>query len=154
MIKRSRWLSFGLGMISGPLLMYSCCAFGPAAGHSKVLQKEVSPDGKYVASVVTWSQGAVGCHRHWVTVDLVADKADPGSNGHVVYAQEDSRGGESVEWKGSNRLVITYLIGGYGFEDPGYVTQSNSNKDGRVAIEYAIVDPAREDPQREDQQHG
>lgn len=147
MINRSRWLSFGLGMISGPLLMYSCCVFGPAAGHSEVRQKAVSPDGKYVASVVAWSQGAVGCHRDWVTVER-ADKAYPFSNGHVVYAQEDSAA-ESVAWKGANRLVITYQIGGYGIKDPGYVTQSSSTKDGRVAIEYAIVDPPRED-----QQHG
>lgn len=143
MISRSRWLSFGLGLISGPLLMHACCAFGPAAGHSKVMQESVSPDGKYVASVVAWSQGAVGCHRNWVTVARVSDRVDPRSNGHIVYAQADS-GGEYVTWKGANRLLITYRIGGFDIDGPGYVSQSNTNKDGCIAVEYAIVDSPRE----------
>lgn len=150
MINRSRWLSFSLGLISCPLLMYGCCAFGPVAGHSVVLQKAVSPEGKYVASVVTWSQGALGRHRDWVTVDRVSDRADPRSNGHVVYAQEDSCG-ESIKWKGVNRLLITYQISVGGINRPQYVTQSNTTKDGSVAIEYAIGDPWQE---REQQQHG
>lgn len=132
--------------MSGPLLIYGCCTFGPTAGHSKILQKAVSPDGKYVASVVTWSQGGLGCHRDWVTVDRVSDRADPRSNGHVVYAQEDSYG-ESIEWKGANRLLITYTIS-VGINRPTYVSQSNTTKDGSVTIEYAIVDPPQEGMQQ------
>lgn len=142
MFNRSRWISFVLGLVSGPLLFYSC-AFGPAAGHSKVLQRSVSPDGKYVASVVSWSQGAVGCHRDWVTIERVADRVNPFASGQVVYAQEDSYG-ESIVWKGANRLLISYQICVNGIHEPKYVTQSNTTDDGSVAIEYAIVNPRQE----------
>jgi hypothetical protein len=144
---KSKLLSFFSGVIATVVLMMGLVAcnrtFGPLVGFREVRQSAVSPDGKYVASVVAFTQGALGNHVGWVTVDPVSDKADARFSGRIVFLQANDYG-QSITWEGSKRLLITYGLN----NQRGYLDQAGQTPDGQVSLEYSVADSQNERGQR------